>query len=88
MSYVKDPSAVLDYVFDWSPWLADGETINAHTISVDDGLTLDSSSVDGTSVTAWLSGGTAPNRYKVACLVSTTGGRTDERTMTISVRDR
>ena len=26
--YLKDPSAVLDYVFDWTEWLATGETID------------------------------------------------------------
>lgn len=86
--YLKDPSALLDFSFDWSPWLADGETIDDHTITVDDGLTLDSHSVDDTSVTVWLSGGTARTLYKVACLITTTAGRTDERTMTIRVTNR
>jgi hypothetical protein len=87
--YLKDPDAVLDYVFDWSPWLADSETITAHTLTVDDDLTLDSHSVDGTSVTAWLAGGTARTAsYKVACRITTSAGRTDERTMSIRVTNR
>ena len=85
---LKDPSAVLDYVFDWSGWLASGETIDTHTITVDTGLTKDSSTEDDGKVTVWLSGGTAGINYKVACLITTSAGRTDERTIWIKVTDR
>lgn len=85
---LKDPSAVLDYVFDWTGWLATGETIDTHTITVDTGLTKDSSTESGGKVTVWLSGGTAGINYKVACLVTTSAGRTDERTLWIRVVDR
>ncbi len=85
---LKDPSAVLDYVFDWTEWLATGETITDHTITVDTGLTKDSSTEDTGKVTVWLSGGTAGINYKVACKITTTAGRTDERTMWIKVVER
>jgi hypothetical protein len=86
--YLKDPDALLDYEWDWTPWLATGETISGHVLTVDDGLTLDSSSATDSTVTAWLAGGTVRTVYKVACLITTTAGRTDERTMTIRVTDR
>lgn len=86
--YLKDPDAILDYVFDWSPYLEAGETITDKTVTVDAGLTLDSHSVDDSSVTVWLSGGTVRTTYKVACLITTSAGRTDERTMTIKVVNR
>jgi len=85
---LKDPSAVLDYAFDWSGWLASGETIDTHTITVDTGLTKDSSTEDAGKVTVWLSGGTAGVNYKVACKITTSAGRTDERTIWIKVTDR
>ena len=85
---LKDPSAVLDYVFDWTEWLATGETITDHTITADTGITVDSSTESDGKVTVWLSGGTAGINYKVACLITTTAGRTDERTMWIKVMDR
>ena len=85
---LKDPSAVLDYVFDWTEWLATGETITDHTITADTGITVDSSTEDDGKVTVWLSGGTAGINYKVACLITTTAGRTDERTLWIRVVDR
>lgn len=85
---LKDPSAVLDFVFDWTEWLATGETITDHTITADTGITVDSSTESDGKVTVWLSGGTAGINYKVACLITTTAGRTDERTLWIRVVDR
>lgn len=85
---LKDPSAVLDYVFDWTEWLATGETITDHTITADTGITVDSSTESDGKVTVWLSGGTAGINYKVACLITTTEGRTDERTIWIKVVER
>ena len=84
----KDPSAILDYGFDWSDWLADGETISTVTITVASGLTKDSDSESDGIVTIWLSGGTAGSTYTVACKIVTSAGRTDERSMTIMVINR
>ena len=93
---LKDPSAVLDYVFDWTEWLATGETIAVDsetgekliTITADTGITVDSWTEDDGKVTVWLSGGTAGINYKVACKITTTVGRTDERTLWIKVVER
>ena len=93
---LKDPSAVLDYVFDWTEWLATGETIAVDsetgekliTITADTGITVDSWTEDDGKVTVWLSGGTAGINYKVACKITTTVGRTDERTIWIKVVER
>ena len=97
--FVKDPDAVLDYKFDWaaltngsgsSDWLQAGETIASHTIDEDTGITVDSSAQTdaNTSVTVWLSGGTAGTEYAVRCETVTSASRTDERTMMISVMER
>ena len=85
---LKDPSAVLDYVFDWTEWLATGETITDHTITADTGITVDSSTESDGKVIVWLSGGTAGINYKVACLVETSAGRTDERTLWVKIAER
>ena len=89
-AYTKDPDAVLDWKFDWSRWLAAGETITSHTVTPTAGLTVDSSLVtdDDTSVTAWLSGGTAGTRYTVTCHIVTSAGRADDRTIYVYVRER
>jgi hypothetical protein len=89
-TFTKDPDAVLDYGFDWSRWLADGETITASTWEADDeGITID----DGTQFTdttasVWLSGGTTGAFYRLTNHVTTSDGREDDRTHTISVRER
>ena len=88
LSNLKDPSAVLDWMFDWTGWLASGETIATHTITADTGITVDSSTEDDGKVTVWLLGGTAGINYKVACLITTSAGRTDERTIWIKVVNR
>ena len=85
---LKNPSAVLDYAFDWTGWLAAGETITDHTITADTGLVVDSSTENNGKVTVWLSEGTAGVNYKVACLITTSAGRTDERTIWIKVTNR
>ena len=78
----------MDYVFDWTEWLATGETITDHTITADTGITVDSSTELDGKVIVWLSGGTAGINYKVACLITTSAGRTDERTIWIKVVER
>ena len=86
-TFVKDPNAVLDYEFDWSEWLALGETISSVTVTAT-GVTLDSSPNDTSSVTAWVSGGTAGTTATVACRITTTMSRVDERTITLRIADR
>lgn len=87
-SFVKDPDAVLDYAFDWTDWLEDGETISSHTVTVETGLTKDSDSESSGVVTVWLSGGTADETYTVACKITTNGGRTDERSALFHCMER
>lgn len=97
-SAVKDPADVLDYKFDFAnttnggtktDWLESGETISTRTITAEDGITVDSSSItdSDTSVTVWVSGGTVDNNYDIACKITTSASRTIERTLTLTVRD-
>lgn len=85
--FAKDPSAVLDYVWDWSAWLG-ADTISTHTVTAATGLTVTSATHTNTAVTVWLSGGSAGTNYRVTCRIVTVGGRTDERTSTVRVRER
>lgn len=86
-SFLKDPSAVLDYEFDWAAWLG-SDTISSHTVTAATGITVASSTATSTAVIAWLSGGTAGQAYTVTNRIVTTGGRTDERSITLQVIDR
>lgn len=98
-TFIKDPDAVLDYVFDWrglthgvegaeSDWLAEGETITSHTVTVSSGITLDSDSEADGAVTVWISGGSAGQTYLVTCSIETSQGRDDDRTMKFVVKER
>lgn len=83
----KHPDAIVDYEFDWSTWLAAGDTISTATVTADAGLTVDSSEISSGSavVKFWLSGGTAGRFYRLSCRVTTAQSRTDVRTRSIHV---
>lgn len=97
--FPKDPGDRLDWKFDFKSTtngsdtdvadvLASGETISSRTVTADDGITVDSSSITdtNTSVTVWLSGGTAGEEYTVTCTIVTSAGRTYEEHIKIQVR--
>ena len=85
-SFIKDQAAVLDYQIDWATWLS-SDTIN-ESIWLAPGLTIDSESETTTATTVWLSGGSTGKTYKVTNNITTDGGRTDERSFTVSVANR
>jgi hypothetical protein len=87
-SFVKDPSAILDYGFNWSDWLQTGETIASAVWTVSSGITKTSQEESGSIAIIWLSGGTDGESYDVSCKITTSDGRTDERTMTIRIRNK
>jgi len=86
--YIKDPQAVLDFVVDWSLWLATGETITASTITAPPGITVDSDTFTGTTVTYWLSGGTLNTAYNIVNHITTSAGRQDDRTDLVNSQNR
>ena len=89
-TWIKDPDAVLDYTVDWSAWLEGSDTIDTFDVDVEpaDGLTVDSVLDTDTTITAWISGGDAGEDYVVRFRVTTTGARTDDRSITLLVRQR
>ena len=88
ITIAKDPTAVLDYGFNWADWLATSETISGSTWTIQVGLTEVSASTTTTTTTVWLSGGSVNNTYTIANTISTSALRTDERSMYIKVEDR
>ena len=88
--FTKDPEAVLDYAFDWRPWLESGETITDFDLTSTPNITIDqtkSNQVNGI-VTAWLEDGTDQQNYDITCHITTSLDREDDRTMVIEVRQR
>jgi hypothetical protein len=89
----KDPQAVLDYDLDWAEWLTSypGDTLSSATWSTPSPVTsppliASSPYLAGSKSVVWLSGGLAGSTYTTTCTIYTTGGRIDERTVTVKVR--
>jgi hypothetical protein len=94
MATKQDPSAVLDWGTNWSAWLGT-DTISTSTWSVTEtspvgatALTLATSTHDATTTTIWLSGGALEARYRVTNHIVTAGGRTDDRSFYVTIKDR
>ncbi len=87
----KDPESVIDYAIDWSATLAQSDpddTIATSSWAADNGLIVDSDSKTDTIATVWVSAG---NRGTIASLVNTittTGGRTYQRTIHLTMTDK
>jgi hypothetical protein len=86
-SFVKDPSAVVDYQVNWAAWLG-VDTISTSTWTVPTGITQNSATSTTTTATIWLSGGTAGTTYTLVNRIVTAAGRTDERSIRVLVRQR
>ena len=91
-SMTKDPDATLDYSLDWSAWLGDDKIATSQwivdPISATKPLTVSGSSKTDTTATVWVYGGEHGVTYKLTNRITTTGGRTDDRTIIIRVLDR
>ena len=92
--FKHDPNALLDYAVDWTSWLAAAETISTVVWTVPTGLTEESapggwSEPDADNKrTVWVSGGTAATDYTVACKITTSVGRVDERSIVLEAQER
>jgi hypothetical protein len=86
-SIPKDPNAVLDYSVDLTDWLAGiTDTLASHSVT-GEGVTIDSSAIAGDKVVAWISGGTAGETATATFRFTTAGGRTDDRTIYLKIKD-
>jgi len=85
--FVKDPQAILDYTINWAPWL-NGDTISTSAWTVDSPATSVSESKTTGTTTIFVSGGVAGSNYVLINSIVTAGGREDERSIELRVRDR
>lgn len=86
--FVKAPSDILDFTWDWSVWLPGGDTISGITFTATSGITVEGSPAPShttTSATVWLGSGTASTVYQVTCQITTVGGRTAQWTQNVNV---
>lgn len=85
----KDPDATLDYMVDWSDWLAPLADVIVSVLWVPSaGITVESFSNTSATATAFVSGGVVDVDEFLTCRITTAGGRTDDRTIHFSMIDR
>lgn len=88
----KDPGASLDYVMDWTDWLAVVSDTIASASATGTGVVVDSCTVmpGGKSVLLWVSGGAANTTGSVALQITTASAppRIDERTLVFKLKQR
>lgn len=88
--YIKDPSAKLDYGFDWSEWLGT-DTIVSSTWAVDAaGPTLSNPTFSATKTTIWVAGGTVGSKYRLTnhIITASSPAREDERSFNLKIKEQ
>lgn len=81
-TFIKDPDAIIDFVWDWTLWLQSNETISSSTFFITGaGLTTPSNSFTTVKTAVFLAAGTIGTTYTVTNRIVTNQGRTDERSI-------
>jgi len=88
-TFKKDPDAVLDYTFDWSLYLTPlSDSISTVSFIADSPLTTSNPTHTATTATCFVSGGVVGTSLNLTCRITTAGGRTDDRSITLKIVDR
>lgn len=86
--FIQDPQDVLDYPFDWSAALG-ADPIQTSQFVADSGIMVESDAiVDSSHTIVWLSGGTRNKRYAVTNHILTVGGREEDWTIYVLVKEQ
>jgi len=83
----KDPDARLDYSVDWTAWLGADTIETSSWAAAPAGLTVEADLHTPQVTTVWVSGGTVGSNYSLTNHITTADGRTDDRTITLLVRN-
>lgn len=88
----KDPDSTVDYVFDWSDWLAAGETILSTDWVVKPtelgGLEAYSPFSETAKRGTLVAGGLAGHVYTLTCRITTSMGKTADRSIDLRIQQR
>lgn len=89
--FTQDPDARLDYSIDWSAWLVGTDEIATSSWAVaPTGPTLSDSSLSVSKkvTTVFFAGGAVGERFVLTNSIITTGGREDDRSISIRIAER
>jgi hypothetical protein len=86
---LKSPGAVLDYSFDWTDWLEEGDHVAGFEITTQ-GVSLVSASLSNDIVTAIVAGGVPGKAAWVRCKITTETepSKTEYRTINLTIQQR
>lgn len=88
VKWTQDPNAILDYTLDWSKLLVTGDVLVHASFIPDPGLSVLSENFTDTLATVWLLNGLVGQLYNVICHITTAGGRQDDRTFQIVIKEK
>lgn len=85
----KDPDSVMDFMIDWGDWLLDNNTdmILTSTWAVPVGVTVVNDQIVDDFTVLWLGASTAGLRIPITNRITTAGGRVQDQSFTLIVRD-
>jgi len=87
--FTKDPQAILDYTVNWGDnWLGSDTIATGTWIITPTGLKKVSETYDDDKCVVWVSSGTVGQTYYLTNRITTAAGRTDERTISIMVKQK
>jgi|11_taG_2_1085331.scaffolds.fasta_scaffold28574_2 hypothetical protein len=94
-TFSKAPDEILDFTIQYQLSNAAGDylfrnsadTISSSTWIVPAGITQTKAQNTGLSTTIWLSGGSLGNTYELVNKITTTGGRTKQRTIRVRIKN-
>ena len=85
----KDPDALLDYSFDLSKYLTPlNDTLQSAIFILESPLVEETTSVAATTAVVWVSGGVAGETHRVTCRFETVGGRRDDRSIFLKIKEQ
>ena len=87
-AFLHDPQAILDYYIDWTAWLA-GDPVSVSTWETPDiAVTLSQEAIVGGLTQVWVAGGLSGTVVPLTNHIVTVGGREEDRTLYLIVRDK
>lgn len=87
-NFLKDPDARLEYRIDWADWLAGDRIVTSVWDKAAGDITLDGPTILGLITSIWIQGGRVGNTYAVRNCITTALGRTDDRTLYLTIVQR
>lgn len=86
--FTQDPSDVLDYTFDWAAWLSSDTIAQSEWSSSVTDIQIFTETNTTTTATGWVGGGNVGDRALISNKITTTGGRTVERSFTLRIKNQ